>query len=278
MVGDTHERHEGLGTFPECDIFVHCGDILMTGRFFSHKSAINKLVNFNQWLATIPAKKRIVVAGNHDKQILVMGKEETKKLLSNCEYLENEGTTYSKLRIWGTPASYGRSRNKAFQSKEFHTLTKEQCPHDVDILITHGSVPEIEEKVKHKLHFCGHNHNSYGVNHYKSTSSSQDSKDKNNKTMNNNDLPRFSLCAPVHDGHYRLKHLPMIIDVPYEAFHDQATVESFRVPENDETSLHKKSKTKLIDLEDVSSRNNSDRSFVEQVFGVGRGNSRVRPE
>ena len=36
MVGDTHDRHNALDILPESDIFIHCGDIFMTSRFFSN--------------------------------------------------------------------------------------------------------------------------------------------------------------------------------------------------------------------------------------------------
>ena len=267
VVGDTHERHEGLGQFPECDIFVHCGDILMTGRFFSEKTQTKKLMRFNNWLATIPAKKRIVIAGNHDKQILVMGKEKTKLLLSNCEYLENEATTYGPLRIWGTPVSVGRSKNTAFQTQEFKEETKKVCPSEVDILITHGTLPELENRIKHKIHFCGHNHNSYGIYH---------------KTSNDGKgFPRMSLCAPVHDGHYRLRHLPMIMDVPYEAFHDQATMESFRNLDEQviatNSSSQDLSSNVIINVAKEKQKPVSSAHCLPKVYGFSTSVNKIRP-
>jgi predicted phosphodiesterase len=200
VVSDTHDRHHGLSPLPPCDLFIHCGDILMTGRFFSQRSALKKLNHFNQWLGGIPAKQRVVIAGNHDKQIASLGLENTQHLLTNCKYLENTSMEYEGLSIWGTPLSKGKSPNRAFQSREFHSETIEKCPSRVDILITHGPLPEIESKVEHKLHLCGHNHNSYGIRH------------KASQHANKNYI--LSVCAPVHDGHFRLRHLPVIIDIP----------------------------------------------------------------
>lgn len=267
VISDTHERHEGICKLPPCDLFIHCGDILMLGRLSSEKTALKKLMKFNQWLSGVPAKKRIVVAGNHDKPIATLGKEKTKEILSNCEYLENEGTSYGKLRIWGTPWSSGNSGNTAFQSEEFHSKVKTECPEEVDILITHGTIGDLEQRVKHRIHFCGHNHNSYGVSH--------------KPAHDDTGLPRVSLCAPVHDGHYRLRHLPMIIDIPYEAFQEQATVESFQAMNHSHSANHGMASTEeIIDLEDERSRRStSSRSLVEQVLSSvgGKSSRKIRP-
>jgi predicted phosphodiesterase len=196
VVGDTHDRHQGLSNLPPCDLFVHCGDVLMLGRYFSNANAKSKLKDFNEWLSTIPARKRIVIAGNHDHHFMSFGKDKIQEILTNCVYLENDGIEFQGLKIWGTPLSTGKSQNKAFQSKEFQKRTLDACPSATDILITHGHHPEVQTKVKHKIHFCGHKHNSYGIQ------------------LTPSEPPLLSMCAPLHDGHFRFRHLPMIIDFP----------------------------------------------------------------
>jgi predicted phosphodiesterase len=196
VVGDTHDRHQGLSNLPPCDLFVHCGDVLMLGRYFSNANAKSKLKDFNEWLSTIPARKRIVIAGNHDHHFMSFGKDKIQEILTNCVYLENDGIEFQGLKIWGTPLSTGKSQNKAFQSKEFQKRTLDVCPSATDILITHGHHPEVQTKVKHKIHFCGHKHNSYGIQ------------------LTPSEPPLLSMCAPLHDGHFRFRHLPMIIDFP----------------------------------------------------------------
>ena len=199
VVGDTHGRHHGLSPFPPCDLFVHCGDVLMLNRLMSSRAAIKQLMHFNRWLGTIPAKERIVVGGNHDEQLASLGLEKSQQLLTNCTYLENSSMQHGIWSIWGTPLSTGKSPNRAFQSKEFHTETFEKCPNEVDILISHGPLPELERKIKHKLHLCGHSHNSYGLKH---------------KLSDDGESKILSVCAPIHDGHFRMRHLPVIIDIP----------------------------------------------------------------
>jgi predicted phosphodiesterase len=200
VIGDTHDRHQFIKDMPECDLFIHCGDILMIGRYFTTSDVIKKLKHFNDWLDTIPAKKKIVIAGNHDHHLMHLGKEKIKEVLSNATYLENDGIEFQGVKIWGSPISRGKSQNTAFQSRSFHNKTMQDCPEATDILITHGHYEEIQLKVKHKLHLCGHRHNSYGVKYL------------------TEDNPIISVCAPIHDGHFRLKHRPVIIDFP--KFHD----------------------------------------------------------
>jgi predicted phosphodiesterase len=207
-LGDTHDRHQYITNLPRCDLFIHCGDILMIGRYFTNNDVNSKLLNFNQWLGTIDAKKKVVIAGNHDHHLMNLGKEQVKQILSNGTYLENEGLEFQNVKLWASPISRGKSQNTAFQSRAFHNKTMQECPSSTDILITHGHYEEIQKKVKHKLHFCGHRHNSYGV-----------------KVLSK-DNPILSMCAPIHDGHFRLKHRPMIIDYPIYQDNEQSTENS----------------------------------------------------
>lgn len=203
ILGDTHDRHAHLMNLPPCDLFIHCGDILMVGRYFSMNNVIQKLEHFNEWLNTIPAKMKIVIAGNHDHHFTILGKEKVQEILFNGIYLENSGVEFQNIRIWGSPISSGKSQNTAFQGKHFHDQTMEACPPSTDILITHGYYEDVQVKVKHKLHVCGHKHNSYGVR----------------TSLPDNSI--LSICAPIHDGHFRLQHRPVIIDYPID--HDNST-------------------------------------------------------
>ncbi len=196
VVSDTHDCHHVLDSLPKCDLFVHCGDIHMLGRYFTKSDAIKKLKHFNHWLSTIPAKKKIIIAGNHDHHFLTLGKNKIQELLTHAIYLENDFTEYENIKIWGTPISIGKSDNTAFQTKDYYEKTMQVIPSSTDILITHGPYLEIQRKVKHKLHICGHKHNSYGIQFLPP------------------DNPVLSICAPLLDGRFRIKHLPVIVDYP----------------------------------------------------------------
>lgn len=201
VVSDTHDRHDRLKFIPECDLFIHCGDILMTSRRFSHSTSLRRLKEFNNWLGTISAKEKVVIAGNHDHTLLHLGIEKSQEILSNCRYIVNSSLLFEGLRLWATPASTGFSQNKSFQHPEFIEKTLQECPDEVDVLITHGHHETLQEKVKHRLHLCGHNHNSYGI------------EIRNEEDTEN---PTISVCAPICNGKFRMRHLPIVIDFPNE--------------------------------------------------------------
>lgn len=201
IVSDTHERHNKLRNFPDGDIFIHCGDILMTSRFSSVESGSRKLYWFNEWMKSIPCKHKVIIAGNHDCVIEKIGKRAVQTILSDAIYLENDLVVLNKLKIWGTPLSAGRSSNKAFQSEEFKKETMLQVPlTDIDILLTHGHCPELEQKVSHHVHLWGHAHNSYGIR-------------RPPMTLKGKSVVSLSICAPIMDKYFRPSHLPVVLDL-----------------------------------------------------------------
>lgn len=51
VISDTHGRHLSLGSrLPAGDVLVHCGDILMTSRFWSSGGRIEKVGGCDDWL------------------------------------------------------------------------------------------------------------------------------------------------------------------------------------------------------------------------------------
>jgi hypothetical protein len=141
IVSDTHERHTKLGNIPIGDIFIHCGDILMTSGYSSNKSGLKKLYWFNEWIQSIPCTHKLVIAGNHDTVLEKIGKEAVQSILTNAIYLENCMIEIDQLMIWGTPSSSGKSGNTAFQSQTFTKKTLEEAPlAAVDILLSHGYI------------------------------------------------------------------------------------------------------------------------------------------
>jgi len=203
IISDTHDRHDFIGTIPHGDVLLHCGDILMTSRFFTIDNAKQKLKDFNSWLQTLPFKKDniFIIGGNHDLYIETLGYEQMKQILINGTYLENEKFYIGNLSCYATPLSSGKSANKAFQSKEFKKKTIESVPDKVDILITHGHCADLETIVDHKIHIWGHAHSAYGIR-------------LPGEYLRNEIIQSLSICAPIMDKHYNLSHLPIILDVP----------------------------------------------------------------
>lgn len=201
IISDTHERHTKMGNFPDGDIFVHCGDVLMTSRFSSVKAGVRKLLWFNEWIKDIPCKHKLVIGGNHDGVMEKIGKEAVQKILTNAIYLENSLIEIDQLKIWGTPYSTGKSGNKAFQSDKFKDSALYDAPTSgVDVLLTHGQCPEFEEKIPHLVHLWGHAHSSYGIRIPP-------------MVLRESPVLGLSICAPIMDKYFRPAHLPVILDI-----------------------------------------------------------------
>ena len=205
IVSDTHERHDIIGKLPACDVFIHCGDILMVNKHFSESATIRKLNQFNSWLANCPGDVRIVLGGNHDHHLELLGAAKVKQLLSNGTYVENESIKIGKLTVWGTPLSSGKSPNHAFQSHQFAAKTLASKPAEVDILLTHGLCENLTHSIKHSLHIWGHSHNSYGIRFPGDVISVHKKK---------HPVTSLSICAPLMDGRFNMSNLPIVIDIP----------------------------------------------------------------
>lgn len=171
-LSDTHRQHWNIKV-PECDLFLFAGDAEING--------ILPLHDFNDWLATIPAKHKIVVGGNHDSYLEFLGKEECKRLLTNCIYLENEFIEVDGFKIFGSPFSclfndWSFMRTESGLKEIWDTI-----PESTEILITHTMpygildqiMPRMEsvgsltlkdriKKIQPYIHIGGHLHESYG--------------------------------------------------------------------------------------------------------------------
>lgn len=139
------------------DVLIHAGDFTMTGTV----AETRRFVNF---IAKLPHKHKIVVAGNHDVTLDAMfyaglsdsevkrryghdprEDDVTARALLNgpeapCTYLHNSSVKVSGgLTVWGSPVSpaYGWW---AFQRKPGDDIRQvwRQCPAGVDVVISHG--------------------------------------------------------------------------------------------------------------------------------------------
>ena len=171
-LSDTHRNHWNIKV-PKCDLFIFGGDAEING--------ILPLHDFNDWLGIIPAKHKIVVGGNHDTYLEFLGKDECKRLLTNCTYLENEFLYLEGFKIWGSPFS-PFFNNWSFM--RYDNDLKEiwaTIPLETEILITHcppfGILDQVlprddsqgsrtlKDRVKEVhpyIHLFGHIHEGYG--------------------------------------------------------------------------------------------------------------------
>lgn len=208
IISDTHDSHHHIGDLPDADIFIHCGDILVTSTYFSNKHSLLAINNFNSWLgsSSVKAKEKIIIAGNHDTYLERIGKVEASRLFTNGKYIENDTITIENLKIWATPLSSKnkRSRNLAFQSEDFKLKTVSSLPkEDIDILLCHGTCNDIEELgvLNHKIKIWGHHHSAFGIHFPGSVVKGIKSK-------------VFNVCAPILNQRYELKNYPILLDIP----------------------------------------------------------------
>ena len=157
-VADTHLFHGEL-VVPDGDVFVHAGDLCRGGDLDELREAV-------EWIAELPHRHKIVVAGNHDwalapcapdahgfcRSCLARGAPApapgercagdpaaARELLVGLTYLEDAGATIEGVRFWGSPWQ------PAFHDWAFNLPRGEalaaiwrRIPPGIDVLITHG--------------------------------------------------------------------------------------------------------------------------------------------
>lgn len=206
VVADTHGAHRRLDV-PPGHLLIHCGD--MTGQ----DGTAAEVIEFNEWLGSLPHPAKVVVAGNHDEPF-EYEPERARKLISNAVYLEDSEATLLGLRIWGSPWQpefngwhFNLPRGEALGAKWA------LIPEGIDILVTHGPPHGIldqdfrgrhlgcvdlmaaVERLKPRLHLFGHVHEGYGTLQGPTT---------------------LFANAAVLDRSYRIANQPVVLQVPSE--------------------------------------------------------------
>eukprot|EP00405_Crypthecodinium_cohnii_P021728 CAMPEP_0206478460 /NCGR_PEP_ID=MMETSP0324_2-20121206/36047_1 /ASSEMBLY_ACC=CAM_ASM_000836 /TAXON_ID=2866 /ORGANISM="Crypthecodinium cohnii, Strain Seligo" /LENGTH=277 /DNA_ID=CAMNT_0053954731 /DNA_START=176 /DNA_END=1009 /DNA_ORIENTATION=+ len=145
IVSDTHERHREVA-LPEGDVFLHCGDILMSSSLTSQSRGLRVLRDFNDWLGSVPCQERLVIGGNHDWALEKLSEDEQKELLSNAILLHNRSKEVAgtKLKVYGNPHSRGHSHNQAWQGEP--QVAAAQAA-EADIVMSHFATGEVKEAV-----------------------------------------------------------------------------------------------------------------------------------
>lgn len=145
-ISDTHRQHWCV-VIPKCDLFIFAGD--------AEIDSLEVLYDFNEWLGTIKAKNKLVVAGNHDGYLEYLGKEECRKQLSNCIYLENEYVEVDGFKIFGSPFSplfndWSYMRTESGLKEIWDTI-----PSSTEILVTHTMPYGILDQIMPKMNSVG---------------------------------------------------------------------------------------------------------------------------
>jgi 3',5'-cyclic AMP phosphodiesterase CpdA len=79
------------------------GDLLIVAGDLTARHTLEELNQIQEWLANQNYKRKIVIAGNHDTQI--QGGIDLGFSNHGIEYLEDSGTEFKGIKIWGTPWS-----------------------------------------------------------------------------------------------------------------------------------------------------------------------------
>lgn len=171
-LSDTHCLHDRL-TVPDGDVLLHAGD-------FSSRGKPHEIRAFDDWLATLPHPRKIVVAGNHDF-LFQTDPPAARALLRHATYLEDAEAEVDGLRIYGSPWQPWFF-DWAFNLRRGPEIAAKWAaiPAGVDVLITHGPPAGILDRtargeavgcadllreldrVRPRLHLFGHIHEAYG--------------------------------------------------------------------------------------------------------------------
>jgi predicted phosphodiesterase len=172
-ISDTHGLHRSL-EIPDGDILIHAGDLTRHGTLVD-------VLEFNDYLGTLPHPHKIVIAGNHDF-CFENDRGACEELLTNCIYLQDQEVIIDGVKFYGSPWqpwffdwAFNLQRGSEIRAKW------ELIPKDTDVLITHGpphgirdlttqgenigcvDLLEVVEEIKPKVHIFGHLHEGYGT-------------------------------------------------------------------------------------------------------------------
>ncbi|MGA1841591.1 MAG: metallophosphatase domain-containing protein [bacterium] len=171
IISDTHGFHEKIH-IPSGDILICAGDIC-------NQCTIEEIIQFDRFLAQLPHRHKIVIAGNHDFPFQNFP-DIAKTSLQNCIYLQDSGVEINGIKIYGSPWqpwffdwAFNLERGDEIRQKW------DLIPHDTDILITHcppfgildivhGQNQGCEElfkaiyRIRPKCYIFGHIHEGYG--------------------------------------------------------------------------------------------------------------------
>ncbi len=201
-LSDTHNTSKTLNV-PDGDILIIAGDVFNKG--YEHE-----IQKFDAYLATLPHKHKIMIAGNHDWALAYATPEEIKTLITNAVYLQDSGIELEGIKFWGSPWqpefcdwAFNLPRGKLLA--EVWSL----IPDDIDVLITHGppygildqndigqhvgclDLLEALDRVQPKLHIFGHIHESAGK-------------------LEKDGITFVNAC--ICDGKYRPVNPPIVVD------------------------------------------------------------------
>jgi 3',5'-cyclic AMP phosphodiesterase CpdA len=171
-VSDTHFVPKDLVT-PDGDVLVHAGDLTYNG-------STRQIRKVGEWLASLPHKHKVVIAGNHDFGFQ-QRYAEAREALGDVTYLQDSSCEIDSAKFWGSPWSL-RFFDWAFQLDSFNAEAHwAKIPEGTDVLVTHGPPLRILDRtprgdyvgdqdllnrvraVRPRVHVFGHIHDAHGT-------------------------------------------------------------------------------------------------------------------
>jgi predicted phosphohydrolase len=160
---------------PAGDILIHAGDIT------TFSGELSDLVDFNDYLSTLPHPHKILVAGNHDF-CFERDPEGARGVITNATYLEDDALTVDGIVCYGSPWQ-PVFMDWAFNLPRGEPLREKwrMIPDNTDVLITHcppfgildrtfdgrhvgcEDLLERVREVNPKVHLFGHIHEARGM-------------------------------------------------------------------------------------------------------------------
>jgi Icc-related predicted phosphoesterase len=177
FISDTHSLHDRMPPLGSGDVLVHCGD-------FSGHGNLDDARLFAIFMAAQDFTHKIVIAGNHDWCFEDKRRKTAESILAakGILYLNDTGVEIDGVKFWGSPVQ-PEFMNWAFNRQRGADIRYhwDKIPNDTDVLITHGPARGILDRcdngfaagcddllqaiqrVKPKIHACGHIHEAYGA-------------------------------------------------------------------------------------------------------------------
>ena len=172
-VADTHLFTDDF-IVPDGDVFVHAGDMCQAG-------TIAELLAVVTWLADLPHRHKVIIAGNHDWSF-IDARNDARALVAAVHYLQDQALELDGVRFYGSPwqpefGGWAFNLPRGPQIAERWNL----IPPGLDVLITHGPPAGFGDRtprggrvgcadllqridvVRPRLHLFGHIHEDGGV-------------------------------------------------------------------------------------------------------------------
>lgn len=190
LISDNHTKQKQLDSFlPGGDVLIHAGDFMNSGY------DVDDIHDFLSWLDDVSGyDKKIFIAGNHDRYFQDHPEEVLGILAEypNLIYLQDSKFGLYDIGTDKTTNIYGSPWQPFFNNWAFNLprngaeLVEKwaMIPPNTDILVTHGPswghVDQVVgrdyhlgcelltgyiDKIKPKIHVCGHIHSGYGYDY-----------------------------------------------------------------------------------------------------------------